>query len=100
VAKIVELEVVTRSQVDKIIELEATCGKFKREKDKVTDGYRRLAEKHMSFAKKAEQDKTKPVEAHATKLTKLCVDLDLETCSYTEYRKNVCRWLHELHLMK
>jgi hypothetical protein len=39
VAKIVELEVVAGSQVDRIAELEATCTDFKREKDKVTDGY-------------------------------------------------------------
>jgi uncharacterized coiled-coil protein SlyX len=84
VAKIVELEVVAGSQVDRITELEATCTDFKREKDKVTDGYWRLAEKHKSLAEKVKQDKTNVAEAHAVELTKLCADLDLETHSYTE----------------
>jgi uncharacterized coiled-coil protein SlyX len=84
VAKIVELEVVARSQADRITELEATCTDFKREKDKVIDGYRRLVEKHKSLVEKAEQDKTKLAEAHAAELTKLRADLDLETHSYTE----------------
>jgi uncharacterized coiled-coil protein SlyX len=85
VDKIAELEAVARSQADKITELEATCADLKCEKDKVTDGYQRLTEKHKSLTKKAEQDKTKLAEAHATKLTKLHADLDLETRSYTEY---------------
>jgi uncharacterized coiled-coil protein SlyX len=97
VAKIVELEVVVRSQADKITELETTCGDLKCEKDKVTDGYRRLAEKHKSLAEKAEEDETRLAEAHAVELTKLHADLDLETRNYTEYRQNVCRQLHELH---
>jgi hypothetical protein len=66
-------------------------------KGKVTDGYRRLAEKPKSLAEKAQQDKTKLAEDHATKLTKLHADLDLETHSYTEYRQNVCCQLCELH---
>jgi hypothetical protein len=37
------------------------------------------------------------VEAHAVELTKLHIDLDLETHSYTEYRQNVRRQLHKLH---
>jgi hypothetical protein len=39
VAKIAEMEVVARSQADKITVLEATCADLKHEKDKVTDGY-------------------------------------------------------------
>jgi uncharacterized coiled-coil protein SlyX len=97
VVKVVELEVVARSQADRIAELEATCADFKREKDKVTDGYRRLAEKQKLLAKKAKHDKTKLAETHATELTKLHVDLDLETHSYIEYQQNVHRRLHELH---
>jgi uncharacterized coiled-coil protein SlyX len=65
VVKIVELEVVARSQADRIAELEVTCADFKREKDKVTDGYRRLAEKHKSLAEKTEHEKTRLAEAHA-----------------------------------
>jgi uncharacterized coiled-coil protein SlyX len=97
VAKIVELEVVTRSQADRIAELEATCADFKCKKDKVTDGYQRLAEKHKLLAEKAEQDKSKLVEAHAVELTKLHTGLELETHSYAEYRQNVRHQLHELH---
>jgi uncharacterized coiled-coil protein SlyX len=97
VVKIAELEVVSRSQADRIIELMATCVDFKREKDKVTDGYRRLAKKHKSLAEKAEHEKTKLAEAQATELTKLHAYLDLETHSYTKYCHNVHRRLHELH---
>jgi uncharacterized coiled-coil protein SlyX len=86
VAKIAELEVVARSQADRIAELEATCGDLRLEKDRVTDGYQRMAEKNKSLAEKAEQDKTKLVEAHATELTKLHADLDMETHDYIEYR--------------
>jgi hypothetical protein len=39
VGKIAELEVVARSQANKITKLEAMCGDLKSEKDKVTDGY-------------------------------------------------------------
>jgi hypothetical protein len=66
-------------------------------KDKVTDCYRRLAEKHKSLAEKSEHDKTKLVEAHADGLTNLRADFDLETHSYTEYHQNVRRRLCELH---
>jgi uncharacterized coiled-coil protein SlyX len=83
VAKIVELEVVVRSQDDRIAELEATCTDFKCEKDKVTDGYRRLAEKHKSLAEKVKHEKTRLVQSHAVEVTKHHADLDLETCSYT-----------------
>jgi hypothetical protein len=38
-AKIMELEVVTKLQADKIAELEATCADLKHGKDKLTDGY-------------------------------------------------------------
>jgi uncharacterized coiled-coil protein SlyX len=47
-AKIMELEVVTKSQADKIAELEATCADLKQGKDKLTDGYRRLAETQVA----------------------------------------------------
>jgi uncharacterized coiled-coil protein SlyX len=82
VVKIAELEVVARSQADRITELETTCTDFKHEKDKVTDGYRRLVEKHKSLVEKAKHNKTKLAEAHATEITKLHADLDLETRSY------------------
>jgi hypothetical protein len=97
VVKIAEQEVVVMSQADRIVELEATCADFKREKDKVIDGNRRLAEKHKLIVEKAEHDKTKLVENHAIELTKLHADLDLETRIYIEYRQNVRHWLHELH---
>jgi hypothetical protein len=97
VVKIAELEVVARSQADRIVELKPTCTNFKCEKDKVTYAYRRLPEKHKSLAEKAKHDKTKLAEAHTTELTKHHAYLDLETRSYTEYRQNVRRQLHELH---
>jgi hypothetical protein len=56
-----------------------------------------LPEKHKSLGEKAEQDMAKLVEAHVTELTKLYIDLDLETWSYIEYCQNVYRQLHELH---
>jgi uncharacterized coiled-coil protein SlyX len=62
VVKIAELEVVARSQADRIAELEVTCTDFKHEKDTVTDGYRRLAETHKSLAEKVKHDKTKHAE--------------------------------------
>jgi uncharacterized coiled-coil protein SlyX len=96
-AKIVELEVVMRSQADKIAELEATCANLKREKDKVTDGYRRLSEKHKALVERAEQDKTKLAEANAVELTKLHGNMDMEKHSYTEYHQTVHRRLRELH---
>jgi hypothetical protein len=85
VAKIAEMEVVARSQADKITVLEATCTDLKHEKDKVTDGYWWLVEKHKLLGEKAEHDKTNLMEAHAAELTKLRADLDMEIRSYTEY---------------
>jgi hypothetical protein len=58
-----------------------TCTNLKHEKDKVTDGYRRLSEKHETLAERAKQDKMKLAKAHAIELPKHCGDLDLETHS-------------------
>jgi hypothetical protein len=69
---------VARSRAERITELEATCADFKREKDKVTDVYRRLEEKYKSLTERAKHEKTKVAEAHAADVTKLHVDLDLE----------------------
>jgi uncharacterized coiled-coil protein SlyX len=96
-AMIVELEVVTRSQADKIAELEATCTNLKCEKDKVIDGYQRLSEKHKALAERAQQDKTRLVEAYVVELAKLHGDLDLETSNYIEYHQTVRHRLRELH---
>jgi uncharacterized coiled-coil protein SlyX len=89
VGKIAELEQVARSQADKIAELEATCADFRREKDKVTDGYRRLAEKHKSLTERAEHEKAKLAEAHAAEVTQLREDLDLEARSDIELKNQV-----------
>jgi uncharacterized coiled-coil protein SlyX len=97
VVKITELEQMVWSQADRIAKLEATCTDFKREKDKVTDGYQRLVEKHKSLVERAKHEKTKLAEAHAVEVTKLRVDLDLETRSYKEYRQTVRRWLCDHH---
>jgi hypothetical protein len=88
---------VARSRAERITELEATCADFKREKDKVTDVYRRLEEKYKSLTERAKHEKTKVAEAHAADVTKLHVDLDLETQSYTEYRQTVYYRLRNLH---
>jgi hypothetical protein len=77
---------VARSQANRIVEHEATCADFRREKDKVTDGYQRFAEKHKSLTERAEHEKAKLEEAHAVEVTQLCEDLDLEARSYTKYR--------------
>jgi hypothetical protein len=45
-AKLAELEVVMKSQADKITELEATCADLKHAKEKLTNGYQRLPKKH------------------------------------------------------
>jgi hypothetical protein len=52
VAKNVELEVLMKSQAEKITKLEAAYANLKHEKNNVTVGYRRLAKKHNSFTKK------------------------------------------------
>jgi hypothetical protein len=85
VTKNVELEALVRSQAENIIELETAYKDLKRDKDNVTTGYRRLVAKHDAFVERAEQEKMKLVEAHATELAKLRGDLDLETRNYTEY---------------
>jgi hypothetical protein len=95
--KFAELELVAQSQANRIVEPEATCTDFRHEKDKVTDGHRRLVEKHKSLTERAEHEKIKLAEAHAAEVTKLRTDLDLETQSYTEYRQTVHRRLHNLH---
>jgi hypothetical protein len=43
------------------------------------------------------REPNKVTEAHAADVTKLHVDLDLETQSYTEYRQTVCYRLRNLH---
>jgi hypothetical protein len=97
--KITELEVVTKSQADRIAEFEAMCADWTREKIKLTDGYQRLSDKHKALAEKTEQDRVNLAEAHSAELAKVHDDLDLEMRSYTEYWQNVHHWLHELHEM-
>jgi hypothetical protein len=97
VVKNAKLEVLVRSQDEKIAKLETTYADLKREKDNVTTGYQRLAAKHDAFMEKAEQEKAKLAEVHVVELTKLPGDLDLETHNYTAYHQTVCRRLRELH---
>jgi hypothetical protein len=52
VAKNVELEVLGKSQAEKITELEVAYIDLKCEKDNVTIGYRRLLDKHKAFTEK------------------------------------------------
>jgi hypothetical protein len=56
-AKSAELEVVARSQVERIAELETACTNLKHEMESVTAGYRRLSEKHKAFIEKTEHEK-------------------------------------------
>jgi translation elongation factor EF-1alpha len=97
VVKNVELEVLVMSQAERITELKMTYVDLKHENDNVTTGYRRLVAKHDAFMEKAEQERTKLVEAHAAEIAKLHRDFDLETRSYTEYRQTVSLQLRELH---
>jgi hypothetical protein len=97
VGKIAEQEQVPRSQADRIMELEATCANFRRGKDKVTDGEQRLAEKYKSLTERAEHEKAKLAEAHATEVTQLHEDLDIEARSYIEYHLTIRRRLRDLH---
>jgi uncharacterized coiled-coil protein SlyX len=97
VEKIAELEQVARSQADRIAELEATCNDFRCERDKLADGYRRLAKKHKSLTERAKHEKTKLAKAHAAEVSKLRADLDLETQSYSEYRQTIHCRLRDLH---
>jgi hypothetical protein len=97
IAKNAKLEVLVRSQAEKIIEHETAYADLKREKENATAGYQRLAAKHDTFVEKVEQEKAKLVKAHAVEVAKLHGDLDLEMHSYTEYRQTVHRRLHKLH---
>jgi hypothetical protein len=80
-----EPEVLTKSQAEKITELQAAYADLKHENDNVTVGYRRLTKKHKAFTEKAEQEKTELPKTHAVELARLCGGPDLETRSYTEY---------------
>jgi hypothetical protein len=97
IAKNTELEVLVRSEAEKITELETAYANLKCEKENMTTGYRRLVAKHDSFVEKVEQEKAKLAEAHTVEVAKLHGDLDLETHSYTEYHQIMHRRLHELH---
>jgi hypothetical protein len=56
-ARSAELEVLVKSQAEKIAQLETTCGDLKREKENITAGYWRLSEKCKTFTEKAEREK-------------------------------------------
>jgi hypothetical protein len=92
------LKALTKSQTDKIPELEKACANLQREKENVIVRYRKLAAKHKALVEKMEQEKMQLVEAQA-KLAQLRDDLDLETCSYMKYHQNVCSRLCGLHEM-
>jgi DNA repair exonuclease SbcCD ATPase subunit len=96
-AKSAELEVLVKSQAEKIAQLEKACADLKREKDSVTTGYQRLSEKHKMFTERAEQEKTNLAEAHATEVAKIQEELNEETQNYIDYRLNVHHCLHEFH---
>jgi hypothetical protein len=79
------------------LSLKKLCADLKREKESITIGYPRLSEKHKTFTKKAEQEKTNLTEAHAAEVAKIQEELNEETWNYTDYRLNVRQHLHELH---
>jgi predicted nuclease with TOPRIM domain len=54
IAKNAELEVLVRSQAQKITELETSYADLKSEKENVTTGYQRLAAKYDAFVEKVE----------------------------------------------
>jgi predicted nuclease with TOPRIM domain len=95
IAKNAELEVLVRSQAQKITELETSYADLKSEKENVTTGYQRLAAKYDAFVEKVEQEKVNLAEAHVAEVAKICGDLDLETRSYMEYRQTVRHRFHE-----
>jgi hypothetical protein len=70
VAKSAELEVLVKSQAEKIAHLKKACADLKREKESVTASYRRLSEKYKMFTEKAKQEKTNLAKAHATEVAK------------------------------
>jgi hypothetical protein len=86
VAKNAELEVLGRSQAEKITKLEMAYAALKCDMYNVTTGYQRMVAKHDDFAERAKKEKAKLTNSHATELAKLHGDLELETRSYTEYR--------------
>jgi predicted nuclease with TOPRIM domain len=97
VVKNAELDVLVKSQAEKISELETAYADLKHEKDNVTTGYQRLAAKHDAFKEKVEREKQSLREAHTTEVAKLHGDLYLETHSYTEYHQTVRCRPRELH---
>jgi hypothetical protein len=68
-----------KSQAQKIAELEVARNDLKCEKGNVTAGYRRLAEKHKMFTKKAEREKTELAKTHMTELARVQGELNEET---------------------
>jgi DNA-directed RNA polymerase delta subunit len=53
----VELKTLTKSQAEKIAEVERAYADLQRKKENVTASYRRLVAKHNAFMEKAEQEK-------------------------------------------
>jgi phage shock protein A len=97
VAKSAELEVLAKSQAEKIAQLEKACADLKQEKESVTAGYWRLSEKHKTFTEKIEQEKTNLAEAHTAEVAKIQEELNEETRNYIDYCLNVRHHLRELH---
>jgi ABC-type Fe3+-hydroxamate transport system substrate-binding protein len=79
VTKNTELEVLVKSQAQKIAELKAACAELKRKKENVTVGYQRLSEKHKTLAEKVDWEKIVLAEAHAVELAKVREELYQET---------------------
>jgi hypothetical protein len=96
VAKNEELEVLLRSQAEKITKLEMAYAALKCDMDNVTTGYQRMVAKHDAFAERAKKEKAKLTDSHVAELAKLRGDLELETRSYTKYRQTVASSFDEV----
>jgi hypothetical protein len=96
-AKSAELEVLMKSQAEKITHPEKPCADLKWEKGNVTAGYQRLSEKHKTFTEKEEQEKTNLAGAPAVEVAKIQEGLNEETQNYTDYCLNMCHYLRKLH---
>jgi hypothetical protein len=76
VVKNAELDVLVKSQAEKISELETAYADLKHEKDNVTTGYQRLAAKHDAFKEKVEREKQslrRPTRQRLQSFMEICI---------------------------
>jgi hypothetical protein len=76
VVKNAELDVLVKSQAEKISELETAYADLKHEKDNVTTGYQRLAAKHDAIKEKVEREKQslrRPTRQRLQSFMEICI---------------------------